>query len=272
MYSWLLFTGQNQKKKMIKRSMVGFFFLITIKIVPLSAQYQEVEIEHPFFLGAGPGVTLTSPSDIHLFERKPGFSGNIPVFIGGIINNRHVLQLDYFFEDYFPLQQHNYRYTKEETRSPFLISSININSVTLGISYGRKIPFKLFRNNFNFIPKIGLLAGFIKDIKQLDPQNHFVKSLAGDPIDTLVVDNRSIFDLKKANLFITVGPEVETMILKPRLTLFLRMVYNFSLQNTFDTRFSYYLKSDNSINNVSIPNRLSHGHVSFGLKYYLKNI
>ncbi len=49
-------------------------------------------------------------------------------------------------------------------------------------------------------------------------------------------------------------------------------VYNFSFQNVFDTQFIYYLKSENEINQVSISNKLSHAHLSLGLRYYLKNI
>lgn len=222
----------------------------------------------PLFMQLGVGFTLTKPSSgIEGISSLTGYSGVIPLSIGKLIRDKHVVHATLFFEDYFPI--FSYEYQPDDIYS-VRVFDLNLSATNISLSYGRRYPFTFLQNNFHITPKIGVLTSIINDVKPGEGGTFTFMQEGSAGSDTLTVTKVSKREWNKVNLSLAVGMDLETQLFHPRLALVWQSSFNLTLTKSAATRLNLSFTDTEKNFSEEFTHRLNNFNTSIALRYYFQ--
>ncbi len=258
---------------MSKKIFLAAWLLLSL-IDSLSAQNRMHVLDSlrkpPHFIQVGAGFTVTKPSGsgTEQISSLTGLSGVVPLSIGTVIQDKHVVKATLFFEDYFPLFSYEYQ---PHDNYWVRVFNLNISATNINISYGRRYPFTFLQNHFHFTPSLGVLASVVNEVKYLEGQRIILRQEGTTVSDTLTVTNVPNREWNKVNLSLAVGVDLETKFIHPRLALVWRSSFNLTLTKSATTRVNLSFTDPEKDFSEEFNHRLNNFNTSIGLRYYFQS-
>jgi len=215
-----------------------------------------IDTKTELFLGLGVSTTIYPNTKLDTIFNETGGSiiGNIPISLGLVITDIHQIQLEYYFEDYFP----NDAQIVEYQGNSYLFPPVFINDKNVfRLSYSRILK----AGKLGIAPKAGLTFAFLGELDQA------VTEIEGS-LDGFDYNTRAeVIEYQSFMPFLAFGLDVSSPRFLKSFTAVLSGYYNLGLKQQ-RTNVSFELDGELVYENT-IDTSHNHLNLMVGLRYYL---